>query len=559
MAPTSSPSRYADDPEAELHDRADGGPVAGSARPDERAVPTALTDRTPVWAARTVGLLALVAAAFYLWIGRAQWFFQDEWVFLADRDGGDLHDVLRPHNEHWVTVPLVIYRLLWRALGLQHYEIYQLLPIAAHVASGGLLWLIMRRAQVGPWIATAAAAAFLFFADVSQDITWAFQITFMGAVAFGLAHLVLADHDGPIGRRDATGVGMGLISIMCAATGALMIPIVGLSTWLRRGWRAAALHTVPTVAVYLTWVLTAGRAAQDHDRAGAGPTLRFVERGARTALTRFTGTAWLGVAMVLVVSAGLLVAWRREGRSFIRRAAAPISMTIGAVTMLAVTGANRALPLGVAFATRPRYSHVVMALTLPILAVGVDALVRRWHRLALPLCALLVAGIPVTPRGAPVMQDPEAPPGLILALAGSPGLAGAPRWYQPFPNRTGARAITAGWLQDSVAEGRIPLMTATPEMQTRVDELLTLAIDRSPASIPPCRPFTEPVTRVLEKGEGITLRGGVLFTTAEPGGPQSAISGTGQPEPFRLVAIRGPLEVWVGPFRRASGTAICER
>ena len=64
----------------------------------------------------------------------------------------------------------------------------------------------MRRAGVRPWIATLTAAVFVFFGAGAENILIAFQITFVGSFVFGLAQLLLADHDGPINRRDWLGL-----------------------------------------------------------------------------------------------------------------------------------------------------------------------------------------------------------------------------------------------------------------------------------------------------------------------------------------------------------------
>ena len=60
----------------------------------------------------------------------------------------------------------------------------------------------MRRAGVGPWTATIVAAVFVLFGPGEENIVWAFQFTFVGAIMFGLVHLILSDHDGPVDRRD---------------------------------------------------------------------------------------------------------------------------------------------------------------------------------------------------------------------------------------------------------------------------------------------------------------------------------------------------------------------
>ena len=41
----------------------------------------------------------------------------------------DLGDLLRPHNEHWSTLPILVYRVLWQLFGLRTYVPYQLVAL----------------------------------------------------------------------------------------------------------------------------------------------------------------------------------------------------------------------------------------------------------------------------------------------------------------------------------------------------------------------------------------------------------------------------------------------
>ena len=186
--------------------------------------------------------------------GRTQWFFADEWEFLSAR-GVNVHDLLRPHYGHWVAVPIVAYRMLWQVVGLRSYLPYVGLAIALHCTAAALLWVLMCRAGVRPWTATAAASAFVLFGAGAQDILWAFQITFTAALVFGLVHLLLADHDGAFDRRDWIGLGAGLLGLMCSGVAVTMVVVVGVAALLRRSWRIAALHTVPLGVIYGVWWL----------------------------------------------------------------------------------------------------------------------------------------------------------------------------------------------------------------------------------------------------------------------------------------------------------------
>ena len=54
------------------------------------------------------GFMALVSCAM------GQWFYGDEWDFLGHRGlAGAERSLWAPHNEHWSTGPILIYRALY--------------------------------------------------------------------------------------------------------------------------------------------------------------------------------------------------------------------------------------------------------------------------------------------------------------------------------------------------------------------------------------------------------------------------------------------------------------
>src|SRR4029078_8190653 len=101
--------------------------------------------------------------------------------------------------------------------------------------------------------APPAAGLFVLFGAGSQDILIAFQITFSGALVLGLVQLLLADHAGPLDRRDVMGVLRALGSLLCSGVAIPMIATVGIAALLLGRWKAAALHTLPLAVVYLSW------------------------------------------------------------------------------------------------------------------------------------------------------------------------------------------------------------------------------------------------------------------------------------------------------------------
>jgi hypothetical protein len=340
---------------------------------------------------------ALVVASFFLivfWFGRNRWFYGDEWTFLAGPQASTLGDWFAPHNDHWTTLPRLVYRVLWYAVGLRAYWPYLACLAALHLAVVTLLRVVMRRAGVGGWMATLVAGSFLLFGAGQENLQWAFQITFVGALVGGLAHLVLADHDGALDRRDVLGLVCGLLGLLCSGVAPAMVVIVGAAVLVRRGWRAAAVHTVPLALVYGSWLVL----EQVRTTSGGTPTVGVVTGWVRASVVAsFVGlgqnavtAALLGVLRVV----GLTLAWSPLGfAEFRRRAAAPVALMAGAMLFFVSVAVER-WAIGEQVAESSRYVYTGAALVLPALAVAAQAVVSRW-RLATPLVVLLIlSGVP---------------------------------------------------------------------------------------------------------------------------------------------------------------------
>jgi hypothetical protein len=338
-----------------------------------------------------------VAFVLYLVLGRHQYFYLDEWDFVVDRIPAGLGDLLRPHNEHWTTLPILAYRGLYRLFGLRTYVPYQVVSVVLHLTVSVLLFAVIRRAGVRPWVATAAAALFVLFGAGSQDIVWAFQMAFTASLAFGLAHLLLADHDGPVNRRDWLGLVAGLAGLMCSGVAVTMVVVVGLAMLLRRGWRVALLHTAPLAAIYCAWWLAEARGVYGATRTtyDLWAIARFVGTGIGSTFAALGQLPGAGIALGLLLVVGLVAAWQGLDRATLRkRAAVPGALLVGVPVFFVITGVGRISAWGIAFASQGRYLHVAAALSLPAVAVAADAVTRRW-RVAVPLVmALLLVGIP---------------------------------------------------------------------------------------------------------------------------------------------------------------------
>ena len=335
-----------------------------------------------------------MALALYVALGRNRSFYRDDWDFIVARRASDVGDLLRPHNEHWSTLPILVYRVLFHLFGLRTYVPYQLLAIVLHLTAAALLLVIIRRAGVDPWLATAAASLFALFGAGAENIVWAFQMAWQASLVLGLTHLLLADHDGPLDRRDWLGLLAGLLGLLCSGVAVTMVVVVGLAALVRRGWRVAAFHTAPLAVVYGLWWIVEARDEYSTHSGGLGKLTRFVADGVAATFDALGQLPRAGIVFGLLLVVGLALTRHDLDRTVLRtRMAAPGAMLVGAVVFCIVSGMGRAgLLAGAPFPSR--YLHLVAALVLPSLAVAADAIARRWP-VALPaLFVVLLIGVP---------------------------------------------------------------------------------------------------------------------------------------------------------------------
>ena len=403
----------------------------------------------------------LVALVFYMAISRPMWFYLDEWDFLANRTGGNLHDLFRAHNEHWVTLPVLVYRGMWWVFGLHSYRPYQLLIVLMHLGAALLVRTVMRRVGVRPWTATIVAAVFVFFGAGYQNIVLPFQITLVGSLVFGFVHLLLATHEGALDRRDWFGLAAGLAGLMCSGVGVSMVIAVGVAVFVARGWRLALLHTVPLAAAYLLWYEWIGHVGYNGYRAKPGQVISFVRTFVAASFRAIGHGGVVAVLLGALLVVGLIVAWRPLGRAdFRRRAAMPLGLLVGALALLTITGLGRA---GIhSFNEKSRYLHLVAAMTLPALGVAADAIMVRWRSrwLSVAVLAIFVISIPgnlntiIDYTHRPIVKDQTRYKQMMLSLPRVQTATQVPRWVTPDPYL--AHFVTIGWLLDGVKSGRIP-------------------------------------------------------------------------------------------------------
>jgi len=319
-------------------------------------------------------LMSLVGGFFVLlYCNRDQWFFGDEWDFLGHRGVMAAERSLwAPHTDHWSTGPILIYRGLYALYGLRSYVPYVVVLLLFHAAVTHLLWRLMRQARVDVPLATALAAVFVLLGAGAENLLWAFQIGFIGSVAFGLMAILLVNHDGRWGARDVGAWVVSIAGLAFSGVSVTMVAVAGLVVLMRRGWRQAALTVSVPGIVYLVWFLLIG----DENLGSSSRTLadvlgypEYIWTGLRSSVEQTVGFPGAGALIVLGLAAYLL---RRASRSA-GPAAPAFACTLGALMLFAIFAAGRA-GLGVEQAASSRYTYIVMALALPGIGMALSEL-----------------------------------------------------------------------------------------------------------------------------------------------------------------------------------------
>jgi hypothetical protein len=475
-------------------------------RTSEQATPR---ERQSSRAAFIVFVVVLVFAVPYVLfgVGSYHWFFRDDFFFITNRNATSVNDLFRPYDGHWTTVPVLIFRTLWALFGLRTYVPYQASVLALHLGACALLRVIMRRAGVGPWIATAAASTFILFGPGQENIIWAFQVGFTGSLTWGLAQLVLADHDGPVDKRDAFGIAAGALALLSSGVGIAMAIVAGMAILGRRGWKAALLHTAPLGAAYIIWwSIEHPQLTAPLGRPSVGVTFRWIkssEIGVFLALGRYQIVAAL-LAVVFVI--GLVLAWSPLGWSGLRRlASTPIAMVVGAVVFAGFTAASRWY-LGSEFARSSRYLYIGTALTLPALAVAVNAILRRRREVGIAALALLVVAIPWNAThfdqnsvfGKNYMKSRKQ---ILTNVVRLPEAREVPRDVRPIADVYVGPDLTIGFLLDAEKAGKLKAATGPISPQLEGELIVKIGVAQDTGGAPTdCRQLSRTLEIKPAKG-----------------------------------------------------------
>jgi hypothetical protein len=305
-----------------------------------------------------VGLL--LCGAILMVVGRHLSFFADEWAFALNRRGWNADALLSSHNGHLVLVPALIYKILFVLVGFTHSWPYRLTLILFHAACVVFIYLLARR-RFGPWLALFPATLLLLPGTSNDDLLGAFQIAFVGSMAFGLGALVCLDREER--RFDIAATVLVALSICCSTVGVAFAVGILAELVLTRAKRPRLYVALIPFALYALWYVGFHTAGENVLLAS---NIHSVPRyDARVAAQGFSGFGNLPIligALLMAATAGWL------GIKFLKERGLPARAFVGIVgglvfwTLAALARAQ----INDAAATRYIYISMVFILIMVI-------------------------------------------------------------------------------------------------------------------------------------------------------------------------------------------------
>jgi hypothetical protein len=327
---------------------------------------------------------ALVVCAVILWLTRTFTFYFDEWTFISTAPDWTLATFFKPHNEH----PAILFRLVYSALlntvGLRSYLPYMAALVIAHAANVVLIFELIRR-RSGDLVAMAAALLLLVLGAGWEDLLWAFQMAWLGSVAFGLGALLVLQTP----RRIAPATALLAASLACSGIGIVFAVAATVQLALTPRRRRQLLWLVPVGVALAAWYGAFGRFGNHpNPQPTAGNVLvdpLYALWGLGQAAAGIIGEGgWFGPPLLLVAVAVLAWRWKRHGADSFA-----LGIAAGLVAFYLVTGLTRA-QLGYQQSGASRYVYVGAALWLILLADAArDLPWRGTWRPALAACLFL--------------------------------------------------------------------------------------------------------------------------------------------------------------------------
>jgi hypothetical protein len=504
-----------------------------------------------------LGVASLVAAALLAYWTRGTWFQEDDLAYAVRLSTQSLGHamVYPPSNKYLIAVPLLLYKGMFEAFGLDSFIPYRAVNIALVLLSAWLLFALLRR-RVGDLWALPPAILMLFFGAGWGVVITPERIPSQIALAAGLGMLVVIE------RRDLRGdlAAAGLLAIslashpigiaFAAATAAMILLRPSPERW-GRTW----VFLVPVVLYAAWWLVLRPAGSPSYSR--ATDVVAFVAQSWVAVTAAVSGLfgvldgrayqeplGWIVAGLLLVLmGAGAAAAWRRLPATFWASLAALVVMMVA--PKLSPGGILRA-------ADEPRYLYPAAFLVLLMLG-DLAGSVRppKWAMWA-GTAVLALSLLANVDRLADASRDVRATSDLYKAEWGAVEIAGRgtqpgfrPEFYLPTAQEyftvVDAYGGTAAYTPDELG-------TRPPLIRAAADRVLVgaLGLQLAPTSAAPPHGGDAPrVARTLT-GSARTRSGCVQLRPAED------LPSAGEPAAPPLAELDVPNGgVWIGGDRLA--------
>lgn len=321
---------------------------------------------------KIIVILGVSAGILLVYLNRNLWFYGDDFSIIFDRyfqskDFSLVDAVLKPHNEHPIIIPTIVYLIIENIFGLHHYWIFVVPVLFMHVTITICVGILLSKILESKYLVIAGVAAMGFASAGVENLFWAFQFGFIGAIACGLIHLVLVFDDQPkVGKRDYWGALFGIFAVLNPATALTSLFVVGCYLIIRRRWMALLIAIGPALIVFLSWRIIFG-SEENHPKPDPHQLLalhQYVWRGLTASSDGLLHLSGIGVIVLVAIGTYcVLQSQRNEKYSLVA------ALMLGLVFFYTVNGLGR-IQYGVEQATSSRYTYIgVTLLTIPFLVV----------------------------------------------------------------------------------------------------------------------------------------------------------------------------------------------
>ncbi len=337
------------------------------------------------------GVLLLVAFGYLMLAERGTSFYFDDWSWIDGRNSG-LTSVFASYNQHLVVLPVALYQLLFRTVGLTDYWVFRTMQTLVHLSCVAFVFEFVRR-RVGAF-AMLVAVPFAFLGSGWEYVTLPVNVGFVATISLSVGALLALERDDR--RGDNLACTLLVVALACSDfTVAFAIGVAVETMWRdgvlrpRQGVsRARALRRrgfvwATPLALYAVWWLAFYKPSAAHS-ASLSAAVPFATRLAAAAAGSVFGLGLHWGALLLGVAGGA-VAWRSARGHVVTARLAGLLVTAFCFWLLVGYGRGRA---GAPEASRYVYTGVVL-LTLILAEAFRDIAPSRAAFVIASLVALL--------------------------------------------------------------------------------------------------------------------------------------------------------------------------